>query len=273
VSVSADEVWLQQILTNVIGNAIKFTSQGEIRLSCSTVLSSTGSHETIISVRDSGIGISPDFLPFVFDEFKQESTGFARTHEGTGLGLTISRALARKLGGDITMESQEGVGSTVKIVLPRAEGMAPNGDRLMTNDVVPTQTTSPGSENARVLLVEDTLDTSNLIGIFLRDFNITFAYSSAEALEASESQDFDVILMDLNLGMGPDGLYVTQQIRTGGRNATKPILALSAYAMESDRQTLSAGCNDYLAKPFSRGELLEKLEILLSQGRIETGRP
>lgn len=262
-TILADEHYLGQILTNLIGNALKFTQTGSIRIE------QDSDHENvIIRVIDTGIGISADFLPHIFDEFKQESGGYARVYEGTGLGLTITKRLVQLMNGSIEAESQLGVGSRFTLRFPHAQTM-----KTVTNNNEPTST-GAGHEKPqqtvlpRVLLVEDTADTAEMIRIFMRGIcHLDLAHSAEEALEYIDRHTtFDLLLMDVNLGQGPSGLEVAREIRSKDPYRETPIIALTAFAMQGDRESaIAAGCTDYLSKPFTKAELLKKVNQFLEK--------
>lgn len=263
-TVFTDPQYFGQILTNLIGNAIKFTMAGSVTVTAGLTPGTEGIGEFYVQVEDTGVGIDPDFLPYIFDEFKQESGGYNRSFEGTGLGLTISRKLTELLGGTIAVQSTVGVGSVFTIRFPLL-----NPNEILGRDSIESQE-SPMVETAstalpKILLVEDTADTAEMIRLFLRGVcEIEVAQTAAEALSKTASDRYDLVLMDVNLGSGPSGLDVTRELRLREPYAATPIIALTAYAMKGDKEiALQAGCTDYLSKPFSKSELRSKIERVL----------
>lgn len=263
-NVTIDPLCFGQIITNLVGNAVKFTSDGSISITCGL----SEGNNCFVRVQDTGIGISPDFLPFVFDEFKQESGGYDRNFEGSGLGLTISRKLAELMGGSIAASSTLGVGSEFVVTFPVVEAtrLSVSAAGILESRVeTRSEREMPPKELPHVLLVEDTPDTADMIKIFVRGHcTIDLAYSADEALKRTAAKQYDAVLMDLNLGRGASGLDVTRELRSKAEYASTPIIALTAYAMKGDREiALEAGCTDYLSKPFSKSQLVEKLRFFL----------
>lgn len=252
VTIDVDRVGVNRILQNLVSNAIKFTDRGQV----SVRTRAAGSH-VIIEVEDTGCGIEDAFLPHLFDEFKQESTGLARSHEGTGLGLTITRRLVELMGGAIEVESVQGRGSTFRLKFPMG---APDENGV---DLFSIHEESPPPELPRVLVVEDNVYSRLLIERLLREqYSVTTAANADEAFALAMKESFDVLLMDINLGQGRDGISVMTELRRIERYRSVPMVALTAYAMPEDRQRfLDAGFNEYLAKPFTRDELRQIIEL------------
>ena len=273
-NVHIDTRYLEQVLTNIIGNAIKFTHEGyvhvevhleaEARESASPmpgfVTFGTGAHPKSehfrIVVSDSGVGISQENISLIFDEFKQESTGYQRSFEGTGLGLTISSRLVTAMGGSIEVQSARGVGSTFIVRLPC---MTPEMEQEQGTLFATPPTDGVLEELERqikpiILLVEDTPDNAAMVRAMLSDrFELHHAPDADQALHILNLIAPDLILMDTNLGEGMSGLQLAAHIR---RSSSIPIIAVTAYAMPNDRNSaIAAGCDGYLAKPFTKMEL------------------
>ena len=268
-----DAHYLSQIVTNLIGNALKFTEDGcvrvflqmgkeinrEIPLISGFTSFSTAPHPKEeyfrILVEDTGLGISKENMGLIFDEFKQESTGYHRSYEGSGLGLTISSKLASAMGGSIEVRSARGVGSTFIVRLPRKlEQPAPESEEFSQPKSKKTLPT--------ILLVEDSTETAEMIGLMLAPLSEFYHAANAAAAEKLlEELRPKLILMDINLGPGRTGLDLAAKLRKDTRMASIPIVALTAFAMPDDRRaSLNAGCQDYLIKPFTKEELLEVVE-------------
>lgn len=246
--VRADRTVLSRVLQNLIGNAIKFTDHGSVTVNVEKEQSWFEIH-----VIDTGSGIDSEFIPHLFDEFKQESTGLARSHEGTGLGLTITRRLVELMEGEIRVKSTKGEGSTFTVRIPYSAGEDHNSaDNHATHEV---EAVFPA--RMRVLLVEDNIYTRLLVDRLLKDtYEVTVAANAGEAFAIATESEFDVLLMDINLGDGPNGLDLMQEIRKDVRFAQTPVVALTAYAMPEDRNRfLDAGFNHYLSKPFTKDDL------------------
>ena len=256
VKIEVDRVGVNRILQNLVSNAIKFTDEGEVTIG----VSETGG-EVLIEVRDTGRGIDAEFLPHLFDEFKQESTGLARSHEGTGLGLTITRRLVELMGGTIDVMSKRGVGSTFILSFPASTAEVDCSVDTPSSDATVQISTRP-----RVLVVEDNVYSRLLIERLLRQpYQTTTAANADEALALAQKETFDVVVMDINLGQGRDGISVMDELRREDRYRDVPMIALTAYAMPEDRERfLEAGFDEYLAKPFTRDELYEVLETVMA---------
>ncbi|MDX1546726.1 MAG: ATP-binding protein [Rhodothermales bacterium] len=245
-----DRGGLSSILHNLIGNALKFTDEGGV-----LVVVDADAESVSVSVQDSGVGIDPDFMPHLFDEFRQESSGFSRTHEGSGLGLSITRRLVVLMDGTIAVESEKGRGSIFTVRFPRAEraevmpAPAPHS---------PPAVLLQGLRKTRVLLVEDNENTRFLIENLLEEDCLVTAVGSAEdALLRAFNSEFDLVLMDINLGQGPNGADVLRELRAMPAYRDVPVVAITAYALPGDRERfLEMGFTDYLAKPFHADELL-----------------
>jgi CheY-like chemotaxis protein len=278
-NIYADRQRLGQVLTNIIGNAIKFTRQGSITVRTvvrqpARALPGEGQKFISIEIEDTGIGISEDFLPYLFDEFRQEHGGSAKEYGGTGLGLAISRRLVTLMDGTLEVHSQPNVGTMFSIVLPLSEpgahGTKPSLKREVSDvvrvAVAPSQKTS--AKGPLVLVVEDNIETQRLIQVYLKgSYRVVSAANAEEAFEAIERDVPDVILMDINLP-GKDGLTITREIRAGTRCPNIPIVALTAFAMTGDRQRcLEAGCTDYLTKPATKREVLEMINRVVAEAK------
>ncbi|MGH8384478.1 MAG: ATP-binding protein [Pseudomonas sp.] len=255
--VQGDPTRIRQILVNLVGNALKFTEQG-----CVTIEPQWQSldHELLwftCSVRDSGIGIAPDSLELMFNAFQQADSSISRRYGGTGLGLPIARTLAERMGGTLRAQSEEGRGSVFTLEIPLAlyqQAMPKLVSRKATGD--------GDGEGRKVLLVEDNPVNQTVIEAMLRSlgFTVSVAADGAQAVRSAESLIFEAILMDCRLPI-IDGYEATRQIRQLPGCTELPIIALTANALQGDREAcLSAGMNDYLAKPFKRNDLQQILQ-------------
>jgi CheY-like chemotaxis protein len=244
-----DRPALDRVVTNLVGNALKFTDAGTI-----TVEVEADARAVRLRVRDTGVGIDPAFLPRLFDEFEQESTGIARSHEGSGLGLAITRQLVERMRGTIEVASAKGEGTTFTVTFPRT-------------DAPPTAATAPALPAAsgaarRVLVVDDNPNTRLLMERMLRaEFGVAAVGDAAEALRAAEHEGpFDAVLLDINLGAEVSGEDVMRRLRKMPAYAETPIVAFTAYALPGDRERfLHAGFSGYLPKPFTKQQLLQAL--------------
>ncbi len=260
--VLADAAAFKRILTNLLSNAVKFTDEGGVGVEVEA-----DSHRVFVRFHDTGIGISEDFLPHLFEEFKQASMGIDREHEGNGLGLTITKRLVELMGGRIGVESTPGKGSVFTVVFARTyaePAVVPVGPR----PVAPTPAAAPValSTRPRVLVVEDNADTRRLIERTLADFyEVDTAPDADAALALAREAWYDIVMLDIQLNGGPGGLDLLRDLRAMSAYAYAPILAVTAYALPGDNERfLEAGFDAYLAKPFTRDELLWALEDVVA---------
>ena len=259
--VMTDPLRLRQILTNLVGNALKFTSRGGVTIDVSLEPRAGRTPLLVIDVRDTGRGIAIHDLHTVFDRFGQTGPGRG-TGAGSGLGLTISRNLARLLGGDITAASIAGEGSTFTVTIDAGDTVrvtAPNaGPR-------PAPTNERQSlANLRVLVAEDMPDTAAYLRTLLSRWGATAEHveDGRSAVDRATGDAFDVILMDVQMPE-LDGLSATRELRDGGYGG--PIIALTANALVGDRTAcLAAGCTDYASKPLDAARLLETIRRALT---------
>ncbi|MDH4554175.1 response regulator [Pseudomonas sp. BN417] len=261
VEVQGDPTRLRQILVNLVGNALKFTEEGGIRVVTRWQALDNEVLWLTCAVHDSGIGIPPDRLEHMFDAFQQADHSISRRYGGTGLGLPIARTLAERMGGTLRAESHEGSGSvfTLEIPLP-----------FRTQDVEVAygleQSNSEGS-GQQVLLVEDNPVNQTVIEAMLRSlgYQVSLVGDGAQAVHQASRHHYAAILMDCRLPV-LDGYEATRQIRQMNGGVAVPIIALTANALQGDREAcLAAGMNDYLAKPFKRADLLRVMQRWLSK--------
>jgi signal transduction histidine kinase/CheY-like chemotaxis protein/HPt (histidine-containing phosphotransfer) domain-containing protein len=260
-----DLVRLRQVLTNLVGNAIKFTEQGYVLLGVHRDGESDGAVLLRLAVSDTGIGIEPDKQHLLFDSFSQSDNSTTRKYGGTGLGLAICRSLIELMGGEIGVESTPGKGSTFWLTL----ALKPGGELSLPEQAVAGRRAEMSVEveqqrlSGRVLLVEDVLANRMVAATMLERQGVTvdMADNGREALAAWRSRSYDLILMDCQMPE-MDGYEATAMIRL--EEAAKalgriPIIALTANAFERDRQRcIAVGMDDFLSKPF-KGEDLQRL--------------
>ncbi len=253
----------RRVLTNLLSNAVKFTDEGSIGIEVEA-----DSHRVFLRVHDTGIGIHQDFLPHLFDEFKQASMGIDRVHEGNGLGLTITKRLVELMGGRIVVESTFGKGSTFTVAFARTWAtpeIQTEGPRPVTAPP-PPETPVALSARPRVLAVEDNADTRRLIERTLAEYyDVDTAPDAAAGLALAEREWYDIVMLDIQLNGGPGGLDVLRDLRTMSAYTYAPILAVTAYALPGDEERfVEAGFDAYLPKPFTRDELLWALEDVVA---------
>ena len=266
-TVFTDPLRLRQVLVNLMGNAIRFTDQGEVRI-ITRLVSGDGPLRLRFEVTDTGIGMNEEQMAKLFQPFSQVDTSASRKFGGTGLGLAISKRLVEALGGAIEVRSTPGKGSTFSVTIDPGplEGISLVHEAEATaGPSVPALTPAAAGAitlHVRVLLAEDGPDNQRFISFLLKKAGaeVTAVENGQLALEAALAQSeagnpFHVILMDMQMPV-MDGYEATRALR--GRGYAGPIIALTAYAMVADRQKcLDAGCDDYTTKPIGRQRLLE----------------
>ena len=254
-----DPYRIRQVLLNLAGNAIKFTETGRVTVTCDVVGTGPDGRAAVeFRVADTGIGIEPEFVRSLFQEFSQEDPSVTRKYGGTGLGLSISRNLLRLMGCDVQAESVKGQGTVMHFVLPLPVGAS--ADLLPKDALPPNERLLPSLRAKRVLLVEDNRFNRQIAKTFLDHafVEVTEAENGAVAVELAQTQAFDLILMDIQMPV-MDGYAATALLRQQLELAT-PIVALTANAIKGEREKcLAAGMDDYLTKPFKEDELLRKV--------------
>jgi len=266
-TIESDHTRLRQILINLVGNAVKFTERGSVRIEVGLVQGGT----LEIAVIDTGCGIDPRQITRLFESFTQVQGSVTREHSGTGLGLALSRKLARLLGGEIEVESGLGRGSRFSLRIPAGplDGVRVLASSEVFDFAVPERavSASPATElSGRVLLVEDGPDNQRLISGILRRAGLAVEIASDGArgcemalLTLAGGEPYDVILMDMQMPV-LDGYAAVQRLRAAGYRGA--IVALTAHAMTGDRERcLALGCDDYATKPIVREELLRQIGV------------
>jgi CheY-like chemotaxis protein/anti-sigma regulatory factor (Ser/Thr protein kinase) len=257
-----DPLRIQQVLVNLLSNALKFTEQGQVTVSVATVATPTG-QSLRYEIADTGPGISPEDQQRVFTAFTQLSKQSPTGAAGSGLGLTICKELVELMGGKIGVESQSGRGSRFHFTLP-LEAAEPESSLDRAPSPAIQQPARNGS--VRLLVAEDTEDNRLLVTHYLRKepIEVTFAEDGQKAVEEIRSgHKFDLILMDLDMPI-LDGYGATKMIlewQTSHGQSPTPIVALSGHAMrEAQQASLAAGCSAHVAKPVDRATLLNTVE-------------
>ncbi len=257
-SLRIDAGKVRQVLINLLGNAMKFTQAGEVILRASASLSSGGRARVVIEVRDTGIGIPPELIHDIFEPFVQVSRSVAAV--GTGLGLAVSRRFARLMGGDVTVSSELGVGSTF-----RFEFEADVGDEMAVGPLPPRVVgLVSGGPSVRVLIVEDDRDNRAMLANMLRSIGLSVRETSSadEAVTAFTEEPCELVLTDLCMP-GADGLEVTRRIRALPGGAEVPVVVVSASPLKDERdRVLAAGVAGFMPKPVRESGIFEMIGSL-----------
>jgi signal transduction histidine kinase/HAMP domain-containing protein/ActR/RegA family two-component response regulator len=266
---------LQQILKNLLSNAFKFTSKGRVSM---TLCQSTADETLSFAVQDTGIGIAPEKQRLIFDAFQQADGTTSRKYGGTGLGLTISREIARLLGGTIDVVSSPEKGSTFTLVLPRlyagAEAIARDdagNSEAAPEAQIPALPANATFDGITVLLVDD--DSRNIFAIQTvleaHGMRVHNAENGQAALDVLRERTVDLVLMDTMMP-GMDGIEATRAIRDTTQFQTLPVISLTAKAMKGDREkALEAGATDYVTKPVDPDRLLAIVHFWLAKTRTK----
>ena len=260
-SLHGDKTRLTQALVNYLSNATKFTETGEIKLRIRLIEESRSDYLLRFAVIDSGIGIAADVVPRLFNSFEQADNSITRKYGGTGLGLALTRKLAELMGGHAGVESTLGGGSTFWFTARLGKGPALAADERAVEPIDAEAALKAMHAGTRVLLAEDDPINREVAECFLQGilFQVDIAEDGAVALDKAAANDYDLILMDMQMpGMG--GIEATRAIRALPGKASIPIVALTANAFPEHRERcLAAGMNDFLAKPIEPDVLFPTL--------------
>jgi CheY-like chemotaxis protein len=256
---------LRQVLLNLVGNALKFTAQGEVGIRVTLEEESAEGALLRVEVRDTGIGIAPEMQVRLFEPFTQADASTTRRYGGTGLGLAIARRLVEAMGGQIGVESTPGQGSTFWLTLRLARsGVA--GDVIVAPASLGPAGVGPQGRRGRILVAEDNAINRLVAAGLLQSLGYTVetAEDGRQAMEAVERDHYDLVLMDLHMPE-LDGFAATAAIRererAAGRGRHTPIVALTADALAGDAEkSRAAGMDDHLSKPVTRERLAEVVE-------------
>ena len=292
------DMW-EKIVLNLLSNALKFTFEGVIEVS----IKSAGD-QIVFAVRDTGVGIPDEELPYLFDRFYRVQGSRARTHEGSGIGLALVQELVKLHGGGLQVESTPGVGTTFTIFLPKGAAhlpkerlsaprtlsstalgaepfveealrWLPDSDQIETMSLPVSASTvineqqSVSASSETILVVDDNSEMRNYLKRLLElHWHVTVTEDGAKALEAARAQGPDLILSDVMMP-GLDGFELLRKLREDDRTSTIPVILLSARAgEESYIEGMNAGADDYIVKPFGARELIARVKALLKVTRV-----
>lgn len=253
----ADPLRVRQILVNLVGNAIKFTQAGAVKIRSYGCKTQNGRNAVCYEIADTGMGIPESQKEKVFEVFVQADGSVTRRFGGTGLGLALSKRLANEMGGDVSIvETQEGVGTTFKVMIedkPKKRSLVEGNQQKMPHEQVVEDQALKG---LHILVVDDAPDNQLLLGLLLTKHGaiIESAENGLLGYKAALNDNFDLVLMDIQMPV-MDGYTATEKLREQGYRM--PIIALSAHAMSDVRQkALNFGYTDYLTKPIGVKELI-----------------
>ncbi len=272
VILTLDEYSIIQAISNLIDNALKYSEKGFVKL----ILYADVDNQVKLDIQDSGIGISDDYIHQIFDPYSQEETGYSRAYEGVGLGLSLVKKYLDINGADISVASNKGEGTTFTIHF-RKDTERPvlkvefKGDNFIHEyEKLPAK--PPIIRKARlrkptILVVEDDgINQLFIISLLKNDFETVGSHNANEAMKFIEKQPFDLILMDISLKGGMNGLELTKLIRGTNEIPFTPIIAITGHSSPEDRKNcLEAGCNEFISKPFMDHELLEKIDMFIKK--------
>jgi PAS domain S-box-containing protein len=284
-TIETDPTRLRQILVNVLGNAIKFTDRGSVRMTVDITRPDTPNPLIEFKIADTGIGMSPEQAAQLYEPFVQADASMTRRFGGTGLGLAISRRLARMLDGDVSvLYTERDVGSCFRVCVGTGSLVGvrsvddPHASTVLGQQAAAWHDSSDEEaiSEHRILLAEDGIDNQRLMQRLLERAGATVdvvengqAAIDAALASAGQGLPFDVILMDMQMPV-LDGYAATQKLREAGYEGV--IIALTAHAMAGDREKcLEAGCNDYASKPIKRGTLLQKIRHQVAHNAAARG--
>lgn len=264
--VLGDEGRLRQVLINLIGNAIKFTDRGSVRLTVKTGRGAINRHSFTFCIRDTGVGISPQALEHLFEPFNQGDSNLnVRKCAGTGLGLAISQALVRLMGGDITVSSEKDAGSEFRFILSLPRASPSTSVPLLNNDL---PAAIPERLTGRILVVDDS-QTSRMVAKLMMEpagLKVDLACDGEEAVSKVKKGRYDAILMDCQMP-GMDGYEATRHIRKlSGKRGRLPVIALTANVETGFiGECYASGMSDHLCKPVQKKSLLAKISHYLAE--------
>lgn len=257
----SDEYCVTQAISNLVDNAIKYTNSGYVRLQ-----GKVENDKVVITIKDTGIGMSEEYQDHMFNVFSQESTGYTKNFQGMGLGLALSHRYITLIDGELQIQSKQNVGSEITIRFSASPNDAASKPKKESDQAVIDNTDSGSNQPERltILVVEDDPNSQKLASFTLsKDYDLHFAESVADSKKMLDAHKVQLILLDLSLRGDEDGLDLARFLRSDMRWDNVPIVALTAHAFTSDKaRCLEAGCNDFMTKPFRLANLKETIQRL-----------
>ena len=265
VQLFVDEFSVSTAISNLIDNAIKYTPIGFVKLSLHKGINDN----IILDVIDTGIGISEGQLEKIFEPYRQEQMGYGREYEGVGLGLSLAKKVLDLNNAIITVKSKKGKGTIFTINFGKV--VPPAGKLLETNVKADISPSAKKQANPVILLVEDDIINQTTLKRFLGiNYTTIITDSSDEALGILKKKKVDLILMDISIMGSKNGLELTKELKASRKYSHIPVIAVTAHAFEVDkRNALEAGCDNYLAKPFSKKEFLDMVDLYLNKPKLD----
>ncbi len=239
---------LSRIISNILDNAVKYTKKGGIKIKLETETKQNENY-LIIKIKDTGIGIEEKHYHFIFNHFTQVSNGLSREYEGSGIGLSICKKYIDLLNGSIEVESKINEGSLFTIKIP---GLITTQKQIESKNIINT------NEKAKILLVEDEISNREYTFYVLsKEFNVDIAENGKDAINLTRTNNYDAILMDINLGRGLNGVETVAEIRKNASYNSTPIAAVTANAFQSqEEEFLNNGMTHYIAKPYNKNDII-----------------
>ncbi len=260
INIYADEYCIIQSVSNIVENAMKYTPEGYVKV----FISYNSQNELVINIKDSGIGISEDFKQKIFRPYSQEETGYSRSFEGVGLGLSLVKQMVELNHAEISVESIKGKGSCFSITFKNKDlnDFKKEETENMENIRIKIENKTAIDKKPVILAVEDDKASRDYLGFVLKkQYDVIFANSADEALLLLSENEINMILMDISIKGSMNGLELTKMIRIDLNKKDLPIIALTAHAFEKDKlSSLEAGCNMHLTKPLLRNVLLNAIQ-------------
>lgn len=263
--VTADEYCITQAISNLIDNAIKYTETGGI-----VIILEDNVQGYKLHIHDTGIGISKEYLPHIFDPYTQEQSGYNRKFDGVGLGLSLVKRYLNLNGAAISVTSRKNAGSTFTIKFLSGSKRSKTETSDNHNGYIQNVQTlnSYSSEKASILIVEDDSINQMYMKAVLKKYSVKCVFTAANALDELNSKKYDLILMDISLKGKMNGLDLTQIIKADKKLSGIPVIAVTGHTSPGDIQNCyNAGCDGFLSKPFNNHELISKIELLLGKGQ------
>jgi CheY-like chemotaxis protein/anti-sigma regulatory factor (Ser/Thr protein kinase) len=264
-----DPVRVRQCVGNLLSNAIKFTERGKVSVKVGCEEAEPGKWLISVAVTDTGIGMTPAVMQRLFSTFTQADATITRRFGGSGLGLAITRQLARLMGGDVTVESEPGAGSTFTLTF-MAEAVKHDASKRPSEPALPTVSESQlaGLRGIKILLVDDNAVNRQVVKLFTAQLGPKFveAVNGQEALDRLHDEPFDLVLLDVHMPV-MDGKEAIKRIRASQESWRElPVIALTADAMSGDRERyLALGMTDYVSKPLDQRELTSKIAAAMGE--------